>query len=64
MCNRKIKINILKKEAFITQLYSIECLEFMLGINTVIPKINHEFSKREEKFNLQKNYFYTIQLYI
>ena len=52
MCNSKIKINFLKKEAFITQLHSKECLEFMFGINTVIPSINKEFSKREEIIQL------------
>ena len=65
MCNRKIKINILKKEAFITQLYSIECLEFMLGINTVIPKINQEFSKREEIIQFaNKLFLYNPAIYL
>ena len=48
MCNSRIQVNFKKQDAYITQLHSLECLEFMFGFNTIIPSINKEISKREE----------------
>ena len=48
MCNSRIQINLSKKEGYITRLHSNECLEYMFGINIIIPSINKEIKKREE----------------
>lgn len=48
MCNGKIKINLIEKEAEITILHTNEFLEFILGQNTKIPSINKEFKQRED----------------
>ena len=48
MYNSRIIINLVKKEAYISRLYSNECIEFMFGSNIIIPSINKEIKKEKK----------------